>query len=83
MTTVIIKVQISKSKLKSKLLSILREIESEDTEVIVTDRGRPVARISKYHVNPTTEELFGDLRGRISYLEDVCAPTTEEWGDEV
>lgn len=75
--------QISKSKLKSNLLSILREIESEDTEVIVTDRGRPVAKISKYRASPTTEELFSDLRGRIEYAEDVCAPTIQEWGDEV
>ncbi len=75
--------QISKSKLKSKLLSILREIESEDTEVIVTDRGRPVARISKYHVSPSTDELFGDLRGQVQYFEDPTASTIEEWGDEV
>ena len=83
MATVIIKMQISKSKLKSKLLSILREIESEDTEVIVTDRGRPVARISKYHVSPSTDELFGDLRGQVQYFEDPTASTIEEWGDEV
>ena len=83
MTIVIIKMQISKSKLKSKLLSILREIESEDTEVIVTDRGRPVARISKYHVSHSTDELFGDLRGQVRYFEDPTASTIKEWGDEV
>ena len=75
--------QISKSKLKSKLLQVLREVESENTEVIVTDRGRPVAKISKYHQTPTTEELFKDLRGHISYFEDPTASTIEEWGDEV
>ena len=75
--------QISKSKLKSKLLEILREIESENTEVIVTDRGRPVARISKYHVSPSTDELFNDLRGQVRYFEDPTASTIEEWGDEV
>ena len=83
MTTVITKMQISKSKLKSKLLEILREIESENTEVIVTDRGRPVAKISKYQVSPTTEELFSDLRGQVRYFEDPTASTIEEWGDEV
>ena len=45
--------QISKSQLKSKLLEILREVESKDTEVIVTDRGRPVATISKFQNAPT------------------------------
>ncbi len=81
--TIVITMKISKSKLKSKLLEILREVESEDTEVIVTDRGKPVAKISKYHQAPTTEELFKDLRGRIKYLEDPTTPTVEEWGDEI
>lgn len=75
--------QISKSKLKSKLLEVLRQIESEDTEIIVTDRGKPVAKISKYRVSPPTKELFGDLRGRITYSEDICTPTTEEWGESI
>ena len=81
MTIVIM--EISKSKLKSNLLAILREIEAEDTEVIITDRGRPVAKILKYQTSLPTEELFGDLRGNIKYLEDICTPTTEEWGNEV
>ena len=75
--------RISKSKLKSQLLAVLREIESEDEEVIVTDRGRPVAKITKYHVSPTTEELFGDLRGRVQYFEDPTASTIEEWGSKL
>lgn len=72
---------ISKSQLKSKLLELLRLVESEDTEIIVTDRGKPVAKISKYHEIPPTQELFKDLRGQIKYFEDLTTPTTEEWGE--
>ena len=75
--------EISKSKLKSKLLEILREVKSEDIEVTVTDRGKPVAKISKYYQAPITEELFGDLRGRVKYFEDPTTPTIEEWGNEI
>ena len=75
--------KISKSKLKSQLLAILREVESEDTEIIVTDRGKPVVKISKYHQAPTTEELFQDIRGNIKYFEDPTASTIEEWGEEI
>lgn len=70
---------ISKSKLKSKLLEILRLVESDDREVIVTDRGKPVVKISKFREVPPTEELFKDLRGGVKYLEDLTVPTTEEW----
>lgn len=72
---------VSKSKLKSKLLELLRQVESEDTEIIVTDRGKPVAKISKYYEASPTKELFADLRGKIKYLEDPTTPTTEEWGE--
>lgn len=75
--------EISKSKLKSKLLEILREVESTNTEVIVTDHGKPVAKISKFQDAPSTEDLFHDWRGRIKYFEDPTSTTIEEWGDEI
>jgi prevent-host-death family protein len=53
---------ISKSKLKSKLLELLRLVESEGEELIVTDRGKPVVKISKYGDSPSTEELFGQMQ---------------------
>ncbi len=72
---------ISKSKLKSKLLEILILVESDNQEIIVTDRGRPVAIISKFSKAPPTKELFKDLRGRVTYLKDPTATTTKEWRD--
>ena len=75
--------QVSKSKLKAHLLELLRQVESSDTEIIVTDRGKPVAKISKFQNAPTTEELFGDLRGNIEYFEELTAPTVEEWGKDL
>jgi len=72
---------ISKSKLKSQLLEFLRIVESGGEEIIVTDRGRPVVKISKYGDSPSTEELFGQMRGKIKYFEDLTTPTSEEWGE--
>lgn len=72
---------ISKSKLKSKLLELLRYVESEGEELIVTDRGKPVVKISRYYNAPTTEELFGQMRGKVKYFEDLTTPTIEEWGE--
>lgn len=60
---------ISKSKLKSKLLEILRLVESDNQEIIVTDRGGPVAKISKFSEVLPTEELFKDRRGRVKYFK--------------
>ena len=72
---------ISKSKLKTKLLELLRFVESEGEELIVTDKGKPVVKISKYSDSPSTEELFASMRGKVKYLEDLTTPTVQEWGE--
>ncbi|MGD1867476.1 MAG: type II toxin-antitoxin system Phd/YefM family antitoxin [Phormidesmis sp.] len=70
---------ISKSKLKSKLLELLRFVESEGEEIVVTDRGKPVVKIMRYTNTLSTTELFGQMRGNVRYFEDLTAPTTDEW----
>lgn len=72
---------VSKSKFKSRLLELLRCVESEGEDIIVTDRGKPVVKITKYASAPSTEELFGEMRGKVKYFEDLTVPTTEEWGE--
>ena len=66
---------VSKSKLKSKLLELLRYVESEGEELIVTDRGKPVVKIFRYSDSHTTEELFRQMRGKVRGMNvvlDTC-----------
>jgi len=39
---------VSKSKLKPRVLEYLREVERSHREIVITDRGRPVAKIVPY-----------------------------------
>ena len=70
---------ISKTKLKANMLRVFREIEASGEELIVTDRNRPVLRIQPIGAKRSVEELFGTLRGRLVFNEDVNAPTTDDW----
>ncbi len=70
---------ISKSKLKANMLRVFRDIEESGEELIVTDRNRPVLRILPIAKKRTVEEVFGAIRSRPVYLEDIDAPTTGEW----
>jgi antitoxin (DNA-binding transcriptional repressor) of toxin-antitoxin stability system len=72
---------ISKSKLKAKMLEIFRQLEASGEELIVTDRGKPVVKIIPLKQKNTIAELFGDVQGRITYLEDINEPTLTEWED--
>lgn len=49
---------ISKTKLKSQMLKILRDIERAGEDVIITDRAKAVLRITKYHENDSDALAF-------------------------
>ena len=70
---------ISKSKLKSKMLAIFRELEAGSKELIVTDHGKPVLKIVPIKQEAMVAELFAGIQGQVTYLEDIDQPTLEEW----
>jgi antitoxin (DNA-binding transcriptional repressor) of toxin-antitoxin stability system len=72
---------ISKSKLKAKMLEIFRQLEASGEELMVTHDGKPVLKIVPLKQEATVVELFGDLQGRVTYLEDINQPTLAEWED--
>ncbi|OGO29481.1 MAG: hypothetical protein A2Z16_12055 [Chloroflexi bacterium RBG_16_54_18] len=69
---------ISKSKLKAKMLVVFRHLESSGEELIVTYHGRPVLKIIPIKRKTSAAEMFGGIQGRVTYLEDINRPTTEE-----
>lgn len=72
---------ISKSKLKAKMLEIFRQLEASGEELIVTDQGKPVLKITPIKEVANVAEVFGDLQGKVIYLEDINTPTLSEWGE--
>ena len=72
---------ISKSKLKAKMLEIFRQLEASGDEMIVTDHNKPVLKIIPLKTKKTVTELFSDVQGQITYLEDINQPTMAEWED--
>lgn len=72
---------ISKSKLKAKMLETFRQLEASGGELIVTDRGKPVLKIIPIKKEASVAEVFGDIQGKVSYLEDINTPSLSEWID--
>jgi antitoxin (DNA-binding transcriptional repressor) of toxin-antitoxin stability system len=70
---------ISKSKLKSQMLKIFREIEETGEEVIVTDHNQPVLKVVLYNNEQTVTELFKDVQGKVGYHQDINQTTEDEW----
>ncbi len=72
---------ISKSKLKARMLEIFRELETSGSELIVTDRDRPVLKIIPIKSKTTVDDLFSGIQGKVVYHEEINTPTLLEWED--
>lgn len=69
--------EISISEFKAKCLSLLDDVDRSGTEIVVTRRHRPLARILPVQEPPT-------LRGSVTYSkeEDLLSPVDEPWEAE-
>jgi prevent-host-death family protein len=59
---------------KAECLAILDRVARERASIVVTKRGRPVARVV-----PLDEPAASSLRGSVSFVGDVFAPAEEAW----
>jgi prevent-host-death family protein len=65
---------------KAKCLHLLDEVHLQRFQIVITKRGKPVARLV-----PVTEEapdIFGRMKGSIEILGDIVGPTGEVWSAE-
>lgn len=53
---------------KAKCLALLDEVAETGEEIVVTKRGKPVAKIVQALGRPTTQEILDDLRGSAVFL---------------
>ena len=63
---------------KSKCLAVMDEVKSTRRSVLITKRGRPVAKL----VPVATEQddpIFGFFVGRGRIVGDVSGPASDDW----
>jgi prevent-host-death family protein len=63
---------------KAKCLALLDEVRESGEEIIVTKRGKPVARVVPAETE-TEASIRARLRGSIVYQGDLISPLDEEW----
>jgi prevent-host-death family protein len=67
--------RISAALFKAQCLSLMDQIEAQRGEVIITKRGKPVAKLVPIEEAP--RRIFGCMAGTAEILGDLIAPTTE------
>lgn len=68
-------------KFKVHCLKVMDQVQSKRESVIITKRGKPVAKLVP--IDQKTDDIFGFFVGKGTIVGDVVAPafTPEEWGD--
>jgi prevent-host-death family protein len=66
---------------KTNCLAIMDEVQAKHETVVITKRGKPVAKLVP--LEPQGDDIFGFFVGKGRILGDVVSPalTPEEWGE--
>jgi prevent-host-death family protein len=66
---------------KARCLAIMDEVAAKREAVVITKRGKPVAKLVP--VEKQKDDIFGFFKGKGKVTGDVVSPalTPEEWGD--
>jgi prevent-host-death family protein len=67
---------IGAGEFKARCLHLLDVVAERHEEVIITKRGRPVAKLVPV---PTDTPLFGALAGSVARQDDLVSPTGAAW----
>ncbi len=66
---------------KVHCLKVMDEVQSKRQVVLITKRGKPVAKLVP--VEKEKDDIFGFFKGKIKINGDIVSPafSPEEWGD--
>ena len=68
---------------KARCLAIMDEVQAKHQAVVITKRGKPVAKLVP--VEKEKDDIFGFMKGKgtVEIKGDIVSPvlTPEEWGD--
>lgn len=66
---------------KVHCLAVMDEVQSKRQAVLITKRGKPVAKLVP--VEKGKDDIFGFFEGKGTITGDIVSPvlTPEEWGD--
>ena len=71
---------IKASEFKAKCLKLMDEVADSGEEIVITKRGRPVAKLAPCRETPRT--WFGADRDIIRIHSDITEPVDVEWEAE-
>jgi prevent-host-death family protein len=72
---------LSAAHFKAHCLRLMDDVQKFHTEIVITKRGKPVARLVPV-VPRGAKVLFGAMKGSVKVKGDIVAPIGESWQAE-
>lgn len=70
--------KIPAGEFEARCLQLMDEVEETGREVVITKRGRPVARLVPV-AEAGARDVFGCMRGTVTVVGDIVVPLEEPW----
>lgn len=68
--------KIPAGEFKAKCLQLMDEVEARHIPIVITKRGKPIARLVPYE---DVTSPFGFMKGTVTILGDIVESTGERW----
>jgi prevent-host-death family protein len=73
--------KITAAKFKAECLKLMDQVALKHSEIVITKRGKPVARLVAASPDKVTTHVgvFGCMKGSVEVLGDITKPLDEKW----
>jgi len=73
--------KITAAKFKAECLKLMDQVASKHSEIVITKRGKPVARLVAAGNAKTNAQVgvFGWMKGSVEVLGDITESLDEKW----
>jgi prevent-host-death family protein len=75
--TIVMSEQIAAGEFKAKCLAVLDEVQRQRREIVITKRGRPVAKLVP--IVDTPASFIGSMEGTMEIVGDIVSPIGVQW----
>jgi prevent-host-death family protein len=75
--TIVMNNTIAAGEFKAKCLGLLDEVQRQRREVVITKRGKPVAKLVP--INDSPASFIGSMKGTMEIIGDIVAPIDVQW----
>ncbi len=70
--------KITAQEFKAKCLKLLDEVRDQNKEIVITKRGKPVAKLVPV-ADKKRSSSFGGMNGTVEIKVDITAPIDVQW----